>query len=464
MPYKIRDDYKEYLEDLQDEYIYNFGERRVKNDIGRELELLLREIEKATRPSYYRKSSKKKKKDGGGGSFSGNSGFKYSKKQLCIIKASYRNDIKKHKSFIKSYMPQHDKKEVKVKPNLFDDKKDIVSEEELKEYQKIIDKKFFRIILSPERQDISLKLLTRVFIKRIEELTGYELYWHGVEHHNTLKQHVHIEINGRDKKGQDVIFDKYFFTDLFREIAQDICTAVLGERTAAEIRQDIDKRIRVERWTRFDNEIKEKMRRNIDQDFPYSIEAQNSNMQSRLLFLDKYGYAKKIGAPGYPGKFLLHKDWEMKLRDSLLYNSFIKAQDQMKYNKNVNLKLYEHKNNSNEIKGKVIKIIDEDIEVTRQNAFILQDEKNQYWYVPRSSFLPKNYLNQNVVVQGQKVTRVGERSQKPSPVQKTTAASVQIQAQKPQVLPPASINKTSAITPKKKKGKKDQEKDHGFSR
>ena len=296
-------------------------------------------------------------------------------------------------------MPQEDKKEVKIKPTLFSEKNDIVTKEELQEYEEIMTEKFFRFIVSPERQDIPLKTMIRLFIDKLEKRTGYKFYWFSTEHHDTMRQHVHLLINGKDKNGKEVRFDYRFFQTEFRKIAMDVCTAIKGERSEYEIRQDLEKRTRVDRWTRFDKEIKENIKPYNDKDFPYVVVSQNSDMELRLLYLaDKEEYAKKDGMNGYPGRFLLRKDWEKRLRNNFMYNSYVQEKQKLLYNRNVELQLYDNKNDLDKInrseKYKIIKVINEDFEVTRQNALIVQGGE-KYWYIPSPKFLPKSLVGRS---------------------------------------------------------------------
>ena len=196
----------EFLSDLNKALFSS--KKRPKDNSGKELEKLLKEIELLTRP---RPASKKKKTESGGGR--SNYSWTTSRKQLCIIKCNYEKDsMKKHKAFLKFYMPQKNKETVENKPVLFNAIEDIVSAKTLSDYEfNIMDKMFFRFVISPKRQDVPIKLLVRLFIKTVEKMTGYELYWFAAEHNDTLQKHCHLLINGKDKNGKEVHFDKSFF-------------------------------------------------------------------------------------------------------------------------------------------------------------------------------------------------------------------------------------------------------------
>lgn len=93
----------EFLSDLNKALFRS--KKRLKDNSGKELEKLLKEIELLTRPLPAKKKKKKKKTESGGGR--SNYSWTTSRKQLCIIKCNYEKDsMKKHKAFLKFYMPQ----------------------------------------------------------------------------------------------------------------------------------------------------------------------------------------------------------------------------------------------------------------------------------------------------------------------------------------------------------------------
>ena len=362
----------------------NIRPKKSKDRTAIEVEKFLKELELLTRPQPNFKKKKKKVKDSGGGSRK-NYTFATSRKQQCIIKCNYVLDsVKKHKAFLRTYMPQKNKDYVKDKPVLFNATEDKVSAETIMDYEtRIIDKMFFRFIISPKRQDVPLKILVRLFIKTVEKMTGYQLYWFAAEHHDTLHQHSHVLINGKDKYGRDVHFAKAFFRSEFREILQNICTEMLGMRTDREIELDKEERLRFEWWTRLDRDIKNYSTRLVGciDDYPFSITSRNSNMHTRLLFLVEKGLAKKVGTGEYPGQFLLSKDWEEKLRETSKYRSYENFRNDYLLRENVDVLMYKFEE-VGPIKGKVIQVIRQDIEYERDNAIIIEDTEHRIWYVP----------------------------------------------------------------------------------
>lgn len=342
----------------------------------------MRELERMTRPHYYGTKKKKKNDSGGAGGFGGFSG---SRKQRCIIKCSYEKDsIAKHKAFLKEYIPQENKEQVEEKPVLFSQEEDMVSDQTLVDYEKVMDSKFFRFIVSPESQAVETKLLVRTLMKKIEAATGYKLYWFAGQHNDTGHGHCHVLINGKDKEGRDVKFDKYWFKYLFRELTQDICTELVGYRTDREIQNERKKIPYSKRWCMLDEKIKSVSVNNSlnkDDNFTTSVTAQSSDMQLRLLFLVELGFAKKVGKAEYPGRFVLEKDWEDKLRTYGNYNSFINARNTLRYTRDVNLELY--KPSAGQVKGVITHIYKHDMEESWCNAIVIEDkDSGKAWFVP----------------------------------------------------------------------------------
>ncbi len=402
----------EYLEREWRETL-EYWSKNTKIDTGRELELLLKAIELATRPKSKKYAKKNKKQSYYNPAY--RTSFYNSYKQLCVVKCSYvANSIEKNKNFLRNYIVQKDKPEVKNKPTLFNEDEDIVSEQILRHYEEVdVDKLFFRIILSPKRQDVPLKVLVRLFIKTVEDMTGYKLNWFAAEHYDTLNEHSHILINGRDKTGKKVHFEKAYFRSFFREIARDVCTGLVGYRTDYDIQQDREDMLRLTRWTRMDINIDNiKIQNNLcDAEYPFYIKAQNSRMHKRLLFLTKIKYAKKIGTGEYPGKFLLKKDWKDKLRYQFGYDTFLALKEQILRDENVELQMY--KPGIREIEGRVTRLISETYDCEDHNGIIIDATDGTKWYLPFRQEASRKLLYQKITISRE--GKLINREKAPSP-------------------------------------------------
>ena len=80
-------------------------------------------------------------------------------------------------------MPQENKNEVLDKPRLFGT--------ENSEYESAKVPEHFKFIISPENQNVNLKVLASEFIRRVETMTGYKLLWQGAVHTDTAHRHAH---------------------------------------------------------------------------------------------------------------------------------------------------------------------------------------------------------------------------------------------------------------------------------
>lgn len=387
MPLKIRSYADELLRDESyDWWDETFAKiKKTSKSDSREIEKMMREFARLTRPHYWNKKKKKKTSGngGGGGHFSSSVN-----KQRCTVKCSYeKSSFRKHMDFLKIYMPQENKDKVIEKPHLFSATEDIASDEALLDYQKNMDQKFWRFIISPARQDIPMEVLVRNFIKQIELKTGYELSWFAAKHTDTANIHSHILINGKDKNGKDVKFEKFFFKSLFRELASDICTALKGPRTQQDIDMERKKLVIVKRWCRLDAQISLHCSPNLiysSKEYESIVKADNEEMQARLTYLEELGLAKRIGSKVFPSSFLLEKDWEDKLHTMGNYNSFIDARDSLKYTGKINLQLY--KATSGHIEGEITHIFKHDFEGAWSNAIVIENQKlGKAWFVPLRS-------------------------------------------------------------------------------
>ena len=419
-----------------DEWINNVHIKRPENKAGEELEKLLKYIEIMTRPHFYPKK-KKKKADIWGGGGGRNYSFATSHKQQVIIKCNYVSDsIEKQKYFLSKYLPQKDKEEVKIKPKLFNATEDEISEETIMEYEnKYMDKLFFRMIISPKSQKVPLKILAREFIQNVEEETGYELFWFAAEHHDTGKQHLHILINGKDKFGRDVRFEKVFFRIEFRLMLQNICTALVGPRKDYEIKRDLEEGYRAKRWTKIDNDIKESTRERItaDKEFPFAVLTENSAMRTRLKFLQEIGIAKQNPDDDSHKEFILEKHWEDKLRSNLHHHYYeqFEADHFLQENSLVHYYYIDQGN----IHGTIVQRVCQDSEYEKDNALVVKDDNGEYWYIPFNSE-PPEYL------------KIGDRIDYPpkqperSPVSPQKSANLQVSGQSQTTSKPTSKTKS----------------------
>ena len=176
-------------------------------------------------------------------------GFENIRKQRVFFTATYSTSIKSHKKYIQEYMPQKNKPGVSEEKAMFG----VPPAEYLNNMAPL----HFKWIISPESQNVDLKLLAHTIIKHVENLTGYELYWRGVIHTDTGHHHLHIVVNGKDKNGKSVRFPKDMIKNTIREMTSNIITNMIGERTQEEIEAAKARLPFAKRWTEFDELLKE---------------------------------------------------------------------------------------------------------------------------------------------------------------------------------------------------------------
>jgi hypothetical protein len=164
------------------------------------------------------------------------------------------------------------------KPDLFTEKGKELETGEIRGEERV-----FKIVLSPEnisssngRKSLDMKKLTRDFMSSFQEEYALSnqgssvdrfkvaddtrrLRWFATSHYNTSNPHSHIVIRGLDTQGQDVRFDPYLISVRAREIAQQLVTKQLGERSRLEIESQINREITSERFTKIDIAIATKL-------------------------------------------------------------------------------------------------------------------------------------------------------------------------------------------------------------
>ena len=280
-------------------------------------------------------------------------GFENIRKQRVFFTATYSKSIKSHKKYIQDYMPQKNKPGVSEEKEMFG-----VPPED---YLNNIAPLHFKWIISPESQNVELKLLAHTIIKHVENLTGYELYWRGVIHTDTGHHHLHIVVNGKDKNGKSVRFPKDMIKNTIREMTSNIITNMIGERTQKEIEATKARLPFAKRWTEFDEQLKEMTGK-------IFINNLQPSLVQRLQFLESIKLATKDNL-----SYSLKPDFEEVLRATGRYNLYL--EEYLK--SDLPLRLFEGGN----ITGKVDKVINFDRDESWNDAIIIRKE-NERIYIP----------------------------------------------------------------------------------
>ena len=334
---------------------------------------------------------------GGSGSFGNHNSFINSKQQQCTVKFRYSDSLETHKKFLNYYMVQKNKDDVIDKPVLFGNVtteeylnnipvKKIPTDKKTKSGKTIFKKQSrnYRWILSPEKQldDEALKKLAENFVSRLGQMSGHNLMWQAAIHRNTSHPHVHIVINSVDMQGKTVKgFSPYVVKTFAREASQEILTDLCGERDAELRRVAREGRVTKERWTEFDQFIKDWKHETEEPGYCGYMNLMNDGeIKARLDHLTKLGLAT------YKNKrYYIKDDFENKLKTYGRYNTFRDAERYVPNGKD--LKMY--KPEMGEITGKILHVYSMNDEDVWNNGVVMQNEKDgSYFFVP--SYNPVN--------------------------------------------------------------------------
>ena len=339
--------FKRSLNDRKHEDLYRVKKTRNKDDLK-----TLRELYKTSKKSNKRQSQNK------GISGSGGGGFwyfdnPYTKFQRVALKVSYSTKMSAHNQYLNKYITQLEKEEVHEKPELFGTSDD--------DYDKVKCNKHFKIMISPESQNINLEAMAESFIMRINYLTGYNLAWKAAIHKDKDHKHFHICVNGLDLDGKEVFFKKELIKSIMRETCSHIATSLVGQRTQSEIQAALKNIPKSNRWTVLDEGL-EKYGNKINTKFL------STEQNERLAYLHKIGLANKTG-----NNFELLDTWKDVLIATGRYNTFYDEWNKRKGN----IELYR----GGILTGKVEKVISFDKDESWNDAIIVRSNDKSV-YIP----------------------------------------------------------------------------------
>jgi type IV secretory pathway VirD2 relaxase len=124
----------------------------------------------------------------------------------------------------------------------------------LAQWQKERDPHLFKVIVSPDREDIDHKTFVRRLMKdKVERDFGQKVEWVAITHYNTAHSHMHLLIRGVDAHGHELRIDHtYLWNGGLRQRAREVATELLGWRTGEEIKQSLERAVHSHEWTRLD--------------------------------------------------------------------------------------------------------------------------------------------------------------------------------------------------------------------
>lgn len=308
-------------------------------------------------------------------------------------------------------MVQKNKDEVVEKPELFgnvspDEYRASLAENEYKSIKRtkngiktVIKSKsrHYKFILSPEKvlDEKVLQEYTKCFVARLEQQTGHHYVWQAVVHKDTAHPHVHLLINGNDINGKSLRQKEFDSVALMnaRKASSEILTHMCGERDARLIEAAKNRRPLSERWTEYDEAIKNEMQVINTPDSPFcgSIHICSGSVQKRLEFLEDRNLVHYKG-----GRYYIKKNCEETLRALGRYNKFMEAGKHI--SSDAELKLYREE--SGPVSGKVKYIYSMNDEDVWNNAIVVENEASKKaWYVPLFNPANESLLNRQVRIE-----------------------------------------------------------------
>lgn len=123
------------------------------------------------------------------------------------------------------------------------------------------DKRHFRLILAAENgaELGNLRPFVRDVMAQAESALGAQLEWVAVDHWDTANPHTHIVLRGRQARGRPLMLPRDFVKHGLRNIARDLATARLGDRTPAQERRALMREARAHRPSQLDRLLAQQM-------------------------------------------------------------------------------------------------------------------------------------------------------------------------------------------------------------
>ncbi len=306
--------------------------------------------------------------------------------QNCSIIAKYRNDLDGHFKNLE-YIQKEGKALDGGEPELYG------SEESQEKYKNFAENKNWRIIISPQQNNIDLTALTKTFIEKLEFETGYKFTWIAANHYDTDNFHTHLLINGKDKNGRDVNFlPREKVSQLFRMYARDICTKMVGYRTQDDIEKDYEKMERKNYLTKLDKTLDPLINNNI-LSRSYLGSRRHVNLANRLKYLEEIGlceYQKNIGT------YKFKDNWKDELILLGKYNTYY---DGYKYADCAPYKYYLHEpKKDGNITGKILKIYTMQKD-SNNFAVVLKTKGGMVGYVPLNFYPEGCYTGDTIKIE-----------------------------------------------------------------
>lgn len=247
----------------------------------------------------------------------------------CVVKVSYTSpkNLGSHLSYIMREGAGKDS----AKAILFDENGTYVKAGHYTKANRLPgEKRIFKLIVTPE-SGVSihdLHAFAKRVMRKVENEQGQRLNWVAAAHYNTGNPHIHIVVRGIDKDGRDVRLKKQLIRSGIRNIAKNDIAVNYGEKSFYQAHSDELKQTHSPNITKFDRVIAKKIE-NRPQHFGYVSYLPDNEMEySRLLYLEKLGYAKKTFVSGYnfaQKGFLVNRNFFEKIQTRQIDRDILKT-------------------------------------------------------------------------------------------------------------------------------------------
>jgi len=265
-------------------------------------------------------------------------------------------------------------------------------------YEQRMSKLHFKWIISPENQNVDLRLLVEEFMHRIEIEKGCHLDWVAAEHYNTGNKHAHILINGFDMNRNRVQFGKEDLRNFMRETLQELCTDQVGTRSQEEIHAASERQVTSNSYTGLDRALE------------YFLSDTNkitlykaAHLPNGPLYHKRLMYLKELGLVSYnpsTDTFTYAPDWKETLKQYGTYNTYLDGQNitrapASRYS-------FHNPEKAGPITGKIIhKYFMQDN--SNKHAVILETSPGYFMYVPLTQGPKEPPVGSNVKIEFQRL-------------------------------------------------------------
>ena len=236
----------------------------------------------------------------------------------------------------------------------------------------------FRIIISPENENVDCEKLTKRFMEKLESVTGYNMKWVGVVHYDKRVSHSHIFIDGVDLNNREIRFSSDVISHRMRDWCKDIATSMVGHQSEREIRVKRDKEVFKNRVVGLDkvfNKIISSGKLYKVSDILSSFSGNNLiRVSNRLEHLSTLGLVSKNG-----NDVVFQPGWYANLNNQTRYNMYLDGRQNLKYSSIYDYDLFNK--DSGKVGGIVSRIFEADKDIWN-TAVVLEAADGKSFYIP----------------------------------------------------------------------------------